>query len=79
MPIRHRALRTPGANTLEQRTLRAFCAQFPTQREAAQQLGITSSHLSDLLRDRRTFSVRVLDVLGLRRTVVRRASPSSSH
>ena len=52
--------------------LRAYCARYPTRREAATALGLSVSYLADLLRGRRTYSTTVLDRLGLERRIVRR-------
>ena len=49
--------------------LEAFVARYPTQQAAAKTLGISQSYLNALLRGRRTFSIRMLKKLGLRRTI----------
>ncbi len=51
--------------------LKATVAIHRTQREAAQQLRISTSMLNDLLRGRRPFSVAMLRKLGLKRIIVR--------
>ena len=50
--------------------LKAFVARFPTQKAAAQALGISNVYVSDLLNGRRDINNRMLAKLGLRRTVV---------
>jgi transcriptional regulator with XRE-family HTH domain len=50
--------------------LRAFAEQYETQEEAARALGISGAYLSDLLRNRRTWSDAMLEKLGLTRIVV---------
>ncbi len=52
-------------------TLRAFVANYPTQRQAAAALGISPVYLSDILNERRDFSNTVLEKLGLKRIVVK--------
>lgn len=54
-----------------QAELKQFVSKHSTQQAAAQALGIAPSHLTDLLRGRRTFSEAMLAKLGLRRAVVR--------
>ena len=49
--------------------LQAFVARYHTQKAAAKALGVSQPYLHDLLRRRRTFSIRILKKLGLRRTV----------
>lgn len=51
--------------------LQAFVDRFESQREAAAELGISQSYLSDLLNDRREFSERILAAIGLARVVVK--------
>lgn len=59
--------------------LDAFVAQFPTQKAAAQALGIAGPTLTDILRGRRSITERVLAKMGysvterLSRTEVSRA------
>lgn len=47
-----------------------YVARFANQRQAARALGISEPYLSDLLRNRRTASERILKKLRLRRVVV---------
>jgi len=50
--------------------LQAFVSKYPTQRKAAEALGISGPYLSDLLNGRREFSNTILKRLDLRRIVV---------
>ncbi len=52
------------------KALDAFVVECGTQREAAKRLGVTPQHISDLLGQRRTVSVRILKRLGLKRAVI---------
>ena len=47
--------------------LRAFVAKRESQRQAAQDLGVSAPYLSDILAGKRGFSTRLLAALGLRR------------
>lgn len=58
-------------------TLKAFVARYPTQRAAAEALGINPSYLTDLLYGRRQFSARILERLGLQRIVTKIARTSA--
>ncbi len=51
--------------------LRQFVAERGTQTKAAAALKISQAYLNDLLKGRRTFSVKVLGKLGLRRATVK--------
>ena len=62
----HDMTRNPDA------VLRAYCAHYPTRKQAATSLGMSPSYLADLLRGRRTYSEAVLAKLGLERRIVRR-------
>lgn len=53
------------------KALRRMVDAHVTQRAAAEKLGLSQTHLSDLLRGRRTFSESVLAKLGLRRETVK--------
>lgn len=55
--------------------LKRHVAQFETQYEAAESLGIQPSYLTDVLKGRRGPSERLLKALGLKRTITR-LSPS---
>lgn len=50
--------------------LRTLADQAGSQAALAKELGVTPSHVTDLLRGRRLFSERMLAKLGLRRTVI---------
>ena len=50
--------------------LQAFVARFPTQKAAAEALGISNVYVSDLLNGRRDINDKMLAKLGLRRTVI---------
>ena len=52
--------------------LRAYCARYPTRREAAESLGRSVTYLADLLRGKRKYSDDMLRRLGLERRIVRR-------
>ena len=52
------------------RTVRTF---YPTQRAAAEALGISGAYLSDMLNGRRDCSEAILKKLGLTSVVVRKA------
>mgnify|MGYP001611010741 CR=1 FL=1 len=54
--------------------LQRYVAQYPTQTAAAAALGITKMYLTDLLLGRRGISETILEKLGLRETVVRKAA-----
>ncbi len=51
--------------------LRRFVGKYATQREAAEVIGISQPHLSDMVNGRREVTPKVLDHLGLRRAVVK--------
>lgn len=51
--------------------LERFCSQYETMTEAAAALDITKQYLSDILRNRRDITPRVLGKLGLKRVVVK--------
>ena len=50
--------------------LRAFVGRYQTQKEAAEELGISQAYMHDLLTSARDLSPRLLGKLGLRRAVV---------
>lgn len=50
--------------------LRELKEQHGTQKDAARVLGVTPQYFSDLLAGRRTYSNRLLHLLGLRREIV---------
>jgi len=50
--------------------LHKFVAKYPTQKDAAEALGIKPAYLSDLVNMRRDISERILSKLGLKRAVV---------
>lgn len=52
--------------------LHKFVDRFPTQKDAADALGIKPAYLSDLVNMRRDLSPNILAKLGLRRTVVQK-------
>lgn len=52
------------------KVLQTFVAKYPTQKAAAEALGIKPVYLSDVLRERRAVSPNILAKLGLKRTVV---------
>ena len=54
--------------------LRTFVGLYRFQKEAAAVLGISETYLSALLGGRATFSDYILEKLGLRETVVRKAA-----
>lgn len=56
--------------TNEIRALEQLVTESRTQTEAADYLGISQGHLSDMLRGRRAVSKTILEKLGLRRRVV---------
>ena len=58
--------------------LAAFVARYPTQQAAAEALDIVPSHLTDLLRNRRTFSDAMLGKLGLKRAVIEDRHPAKA-
>ena len=60
-------------NALE--TLRNFVQTHGTQKQAAALLGIKQQYLSDLLKERRGLSPRVLKALGLERHSIVRRTP----
>jgi len=51
--------------------LKQFVSAHPTQLEAAQELGISQAFLSDILHERRSVPVRILENLGLKQIVVK--------
>jgi plasmid maintenance system antidote protein VapI len=51
--------------------LERHCRKYPTVTDAAASLGITKQYLSDILRNRRDLTPRVLAKLGLRQIVVK--------
>ena len=51
--------------------LERFCQQYDTLTEAAAALAITKQYLSDILRNHRDITPRVLGKLGLKRVVVK--------
>lgn len=51
-------------------TLRVLVGRFETQSDAAASLSVSKQYLNDLLHGRRTFSLRLLKKLGLKRVVV---------
>jgi plasmid maintenance system antidote protein VapI len=53
------------------KALRRLVEACVTQKAAAEKLGVSQTHLSDLLRGRRTFSEATLSKLGLRRDTVK--------
>ena len=53
------------------KALRRIVDSCVTQKAAAEKLGLSQTHLSDLLRGRRTFSEATLAKLGLRRETVK--------
>lgn len=50
--------------------LHKFVAKYPTQKAAADALGIKPAYLSDLVNVRRDLSEKILKKLGLKRAVV---------
>ena len=52
-------------------TLRQFVGEYQNQKAAAKALGIKPAYLSDLLNQRRGFSQRILDAIGLKQIVVK--------
>ena len=52
--------------------LKRFVDEYPTHRRAAEALHISQAYLCDLLAGHRSFSDRLLALLGLRRIVVKR-------
>jgi plasmid maintenance system antidote protein VapI len=53
--------------------LRAFADQYPSYKEAAAALGISAQYFTDLLSNRRTWSEKMLDKLGLTWIVVEKS------
>lgn len=51
--------------------LERYCSRYETLTDAAEGLGITKQYLSDILRNRRDITPRVLEKLGLKRIVVK--------
>jgi DNA-binding transcriptional regulator YdaS (Cro superfamily) len=58
--------------------LQAVVGRYPTQQDAAAELGISPSYLSDMLAGKRNISDRILAWIGLRATVVQSADPKPS-
>jgi len=58
------------ADTTSIKALAALVARVGSQRGAAEVLGVSASFVSDMLRNKRRFSERILRKLGLQRVVV---------
>ena len=52
--------------------LEKYVGKFPTRKAAAKALGVSQAYLTDLIHQRRGLSGRMLEKLGLRRTVVQK-------